>query len=103
MYGKDCIKKFGAGFYWKSFAAGFAGVRLKEGLGWGFDQIESFKESGFQVGTIELDSVAADVTKKILLKSMSKEYKNYLKENEKDDWLTFFNGLAQIMIFHSGW
>jgi hypothetical protein len=102
LYGKDGIKKFGAKFYWHSFAEGFVGGGLKEGLGWGFDEIKGFKTSGFEVGTNGLNSVAGDVTKKVLLKSMSKEYKNYLKENKKDDWLTFFNGFAQTLMFHAG-
>ena len=102
LYGKDGIKRFGSRFYWQSFAAGFAGGAIKDGLGIGFNKIKGFAESGFPVGTIGLNSVAGDVTKKILLKSMSKEYKNYLKENKKDDWLTFFNGFAQTLMFHSG-
>ena len=59
LYGEDGIKKFGAKFYWQSFAAGFAGGAIKDGLGIGFNKIERFKESGFQVGTIGLNSVAA--------------------------------------------
>ena len=95
-------RKGGSGFYLQSFAAGFAGGAIKDVLGIGFNKIIGFAESGFPVGTIGLNSVAGDVTKKILLKSMSKEYKNYLKENKNDDWLTFFNGFAQTLMFHSG-
>jgi hypothetical protein len=102
LYGRDGIKYFGSGFYWKSFVAGALAGGLKEGIDWRLDKIRNFKESGFQVGTIGFNSVAADVTKKIALKSMSKDYKKYLNDNKKDDWQTFFNGFAQTMMFHFG-
>jgi hypothetical protein len=109
LYGKDGIKKFGAGFYWQSFAAGFAGGALKEGMGnllTGMEKTLNGEPSSgkydFSVFSVGLTSVGADVSKSFALKSMNKEYKLYVKKNKQSNWLSFFNGATQLIMYHTG-
>ena len=110
LYGKDGIKYFGKDFYWKSFAAGFAGGDLKELSG---NLITNFENDlnvdnpinpqyDFSLFSVGLTSISGDVTKKLSLKSMNKEYKIYLKKNKQDQSLSFFNGASQLLMYHFG-
>ena len=109
LYGKDGIKKFGAGFYWQSFAAGFAGGALKEmgsNLSTGLqDRINEKMVKGgadFSLFSVSLSSVGGDITKSFALKSINKEYKIYIKKNKQDNWLSFFNGATQLIMYNIG-
>jgi len=109
LYGKYGIKRFGAKFYWQSFAAGFAAGGLKE---WGGNAISNweyklngFPSSGkydFSLFSVGLSSIGADITKGIALKSMNEEYKIYIKKNKQDNTLSFFNGAAQLLFYQWG-
>ncbi len=105
LYGRDGIKKFGAGFYWQSFAAGALAGGLKESISWGFDEISDKVNSNkvdLSIFSVGLNSIGSDITKKIALKSMNYDYKLYLKTNKSDNSLSFFNGFAQMIIYQIG-
>ena len=79
QYGRDGVKKFGSGFYVQSFAAGFSAGGLKEGFSIGFKALEEIiPDSDFSIFSVGLNSIGSDITKKIALTSMNKEYKLYL-------------------------
>jgi len=108
LYGKDGIKKFGAKFYWQSFASGFAAGGLKE---WGGNAISNWEYKlnkpvpgtyDFSLFSVGLANVGADVTKSIAMKSMNKEYNFYIKKKRQDNTLSFFTGAAQLLMYHNG-
>ena len=108
LYGKNGIKSFGSGFYWQSFAAGFAGGALKELSANTFanwqNTLNGEPSSGkydFSLFSVGLSSVGGDITKGLALK-LNKEYKIYIKKNKQDNWLSFFNGAAQLIMYHGG-
>jgi len=108
LYGKNGIKRFGSGFYWQSFAAGFAGGALKELSANTFanwqNTLNGEPSSGkydFSLFSVGLSSVGGDITKGLALK-LNKEYKIYIKKNKQDNWLSFFNGAAQLIMYHGG-
>ena len=103
QYGKDGIKKFGSGFYGQSFAAGFFAGSLKEGFSIGFKNLEEIiPDSDFSILSVGLNSVGSDVTKKMVLTSMNKEYMLYLKKIKTDNSLSFFNGAGQFIFYQIG-
>jgi RHS repeat-associated protein len=103
QYGKDGIKKFGSGFYGQSFAAGFFAGGLKEGFSIGFKALEKMiPDSDLSILSVGLNSVGSDITKKMVLTSMNKEYKLYLKKIKSDNSLSFFNGAGQFFFYQMG-
>ncbi len=108
LYGKDGIKKFGGGFYWNSFAAGFAGGAAKGIMGnLGFNLENKLNASSpgtydFSVFSVGLSSITGDLTKSLALKSINKEYKIYVKKNKQSNSLSFFNGVTQLLMYHWG-
>ena len=108
LYGKDGIKYFGKDFYLQSFAAGAIAGGLKE---WAGNAIGDWEKKlnqaspgkyDFSLFSVGLSSVGADVTKSFALKSMNKDYKIYIQQNKKTNWLSFFNGAAQLFMYHNG-
>ncbi len=110
LYGKDGIKKFGGGFYWNSFAAGFAGGAVKgvaSNLISGLQNNLNALPGGagkydFSLFSVGLSSVGGDITKSLALKAMNKEYKTYIKKNKQSNLLSFFNGAAQLIVYNWG-
>jgi RHS repeat-associated protein len=96
---------FGGDFMWKSLAAGAAAGALK-GLGdAGFEWLDKKIDnplSDLSPFSISLLNTGSDVTKKLMLKSMSKEYKEYLKKNQQISFDGFFNFFVPLSLYHVG-
>jgi len=51
---------------------------------------------------VSLSNLGGDVTKKFLLKSMNKEYKQALQGQKQGSFNLFFNGVFSMFLFHNG-
>jgi hypothetical protein len=104
-FGPGASKKFGRGFYGQQFVAGFAGGFLKGAGGTLLSDIEynsdnpNLNLSLFSVGAV---SVGADYTKKLVAKSLNKEYKKYLSKSTVFDSSPINSFFFQMFAYSAG-
>lgn len=104
-FGPGAVNKFGRGFNGQQFAAGITGGFLKGAEGALLSNVEydspnkDLNLSFFSVGSV---SVGANYTKKLIAKSLNKEYKKYLSKNLEFDESPKFNFFFQIFAYSAG-
>jgi RHS repeat-associated protein len=108
QYGDYGLKAYGKGFYRQSLWAGMAGGFVKGAVGglfseWekGLNKTQRVKLYDLSLFSVSMSNLGGDATKKFMLKSMNKEYKESLKGQSQGPFNFFFNGVFPMFLYHT--